>query len=307
VAQNYVEVRNYQRRIDIARRNLKFQEENLEIAQWRLQAGLVRQTDVDQARASLAQTRASLPELEVNLAKAMNRLSVLTGQQPGAVNQRLATSKPLPKIPDSIATAVPSVVLVQRPDIRVAERELAAETARIGQQLAERYPSLNLGGSISWSAYSLTGLGTVDAFVSRVVGKLAATLFDGGRLEQMVQAQTERQKQALANYQSVVLKAIEEVENALIAHAMSRERAKSWQEAALASGSAALQSRQLYQSGLVDFEQVLITDRSQLTAQESLAQAQASELTTLIQLYKALGGGWQQSEQSKTADPPQAT
>ena len=293
VAQNYVDVRNFQQRLDIARRNLAAQTQTLQIAQWRNQAGLARQTDVDQARASLAQTQASLPDLEINLARARTRLAVLTGQPPGAVNDRLQSTRALPALPETVATAIPSVVITQRPDIQVAERNLAEQTARVGQQIAERYPSLSLGGSFSWSAYSLTGLGTMDAFVSRVVGRLAATLFDAGRLKSLVDVQTEAQQQALAEYELVVLQALEEVENALLAHALSRDRTRSWMQASQASSSAATQSRQLYQAGLVDFEQVLITDRAQLNAQESLAQSRATELTTLIQLYKALGGGWQ--------------
>lgn len=291
--QNYVDVRNFQQRLEIARRNLASQKQTLQIAQWRNQAGLARQTDVEQARASVAQTQASLPDLEINLARAKNRLAVLIGQPPGAVNERLSAVRPLPRLPDQVASAIPSVVITQRPDIQVAERSLAAQTARVGQQIAERYPSLSLGGSFSWSAYSLTGLGTMDAFVSRVVGRLAATLFDGGRLKSLVDVQSEAQQQALAEYESVVLRALEEVENALLAHALSRDRTRSWMEASRASSSAATQSRQLYQAGLVDFEQVLITDRAQLNSQESLAQSRATELTTLIQLYKALGGGWQ--------------
>ena len=300
VVQNYVDVRNAQQRLLIAQLNLQAQAQTLQIAQWRNQAGLARQTDVDQARSSLAQTRASIPDLRVSLARAKNRLAVLIGKTPGAVHVRLSEARPLPTLPQTVATAVPAQVLTQRPDIQVAERDLAAQTARVGQQMAQRYPSLNLGGSFGWSAYSLTGLGTMDAFVSRIVGSLAATLFDGGRLRSLVDVQSEAQQQALATYESVVLRALEEVENALVAHAMSRQRSISWMEAAQASSSAASQSRQLYQAGLVDFEQVLITDRAQFNAQESLAQAKANELTTLIQLYKALGGGWQQaSEQTE--------
>ena len=300
VAQNYVDVRNAQQRLLIAQLNLQAQAQTLEIAQWRNQAGLARQTDVDQARASLAQTRASIPDLQISLARAKNRLAVLIGKTPGAVHGRLSEARPLPTLPKTVATAVPAQVLTQRPDIQVAERNLAAQTARVGQQMAQRYPSLNLGGSFSWAAYSLTGLGTMDAFVSRIVGSLAATLFDGGRLRSLVDVQSQAQQEALANYESVVLRALEEVENALVAHAMSRQRSLSWMEAAQASANAASQSRQLYQAGLVDFEQVLITDRAQFNGQESLAQARASELTTLIQLYKALGGGWQQvSEQTE--------
>lgn len=300
VAQNYVDVRNAQQRLVIAQRNLQAQTQTLQIAQWRNQAGLARQTDVDQARASLAQTRASIPDLQISLARAKNRLAVLIGRTPGAVHARLSDVRPLPTLPQTVATAVPAQVLTQRPDIQVAERNLAAQTARVGQQIAQRYPSLSLGGSFSWTAYSLTGLGTMDAFVSRIVGGLAATLFDGGRLKSLVDVQNEAQQQALATYESVVLRALEEVENALVAHALSRERSLSWREAAQASASAASQSRQLYQAGLVDFEQVLITDRAQFNAEESLAQARATELTTLIQIYKALGGGWQRADTGNT-------
>jgi len=296
VAQNYIDVRNFQQRLLIARLNLGFQAETLQIAQWRYQAGLARQTDVAQAMASLEQTRASLPDLEIELARAKNRLAVLTGQVPGAVGERLAAVKPLPYLPPQVATGVPSNVLTQRPDLRVAERNLAAETARVGQTMAKRYPSLNLGASLGWTAFNLTGLGVTDSFIGALFGTLSATLFDGGRLRSQVDAQTAVQEQALIQYERAVLLALEEVENALIAHALSRQRSQAWSASAQAAASAAQQSRQLYQSGLVDFEQVLITERSQLTAQESLAQSQASQLVTLIQLYKALGGGWVETD-----------
>ena len=293
VAQNYVELRNSQERLSIAQRNLASQAETLQMAQWRHQAGLARQTDVAQARASLEQTRASLPDLQIELARANNRLSVLTGQAPGAVNERLANRKSLPSLPDTIATGIPVNVLTQRPDLRVAERDLAAETARIGQAMAKRYPSLNLGGSLGWTAFTLSGIGPANSLIGVLAGTLSGTLFDAGRLRSEVDAQTAVQEQALFNYEQTVLQALEEVENALISHALSRQRVQAWSFSAQASASAAQQSRQLYQSGLVDFEQVLITERSQLNAQESLARAQATELITLIQLYKALGGGWQ--------------
>jgi len=293
VAQNYVDLRNSQERLSIAKRNMAFQAETLQMALWRHQAGLARQTDVAQARASLEQTRASLPDLEIERARANNRLSVLTGQAPGAVNQRLSNIKPLPLLPATIATGIPMDALTQRPDLRVAERNLAAETARIGQTMAKRYPSLNLGGSLGWTAFTLSGLGPTNSLIGVLTGALSATLFDGGRLRSQVDAQTAVQEQALLSYEQTVLQVLEEVENALTSHAFSRQRVQAWSFSAQASASAAQQSRQLYQSGLVDFEQVLITERSQLNAQESLALAQATEFITLIQLYKALGGGWQ--------------
>ncbi len=302
VAQNYVDLRNSQARLSIANRNLASQAETLQMARWRHQAGLARQTDVAQALASLEQTRASLPDLEIELARTKNRLSVLTGQAPGAVNERLSISKPLPLLPDTIATGIPLDVLAQRPDLRVAERNLAAETARVGQTMAQRYPSLDLGGSLGWTAFTLSGLGPANSLIGVLAGTFSATLFDGGRLRSQVDAQTAVQEEALFTYEQTVLQALEEVENALISHALSRQRVQAWSFSAQASAEASRQSRQLYQSGLVDFEQVLITERSQLNAQESLAQAQATQLITLIQLYKALGGGWQ--DQPAAIDEP---
>lgn len=293
VAQNYVDVRNFQQRLAIARLNLASQAETQQIAEWRFQAGLARQTDVAQATASLEQTRASIPDLEIELARAKNRLAVLTGRVPGAVNGRLAATKPLPIVPARVATGVPANVLTQRPDLRAAESNLAAETARVGQTMANRYPSLNLGASLGWTAFTLTGLGLTDTLIGVVFGTLSGTLFDGGRLRSQVQAQSAVQEQALILYEQTVLRALEDVENALIAHAFSRQRSQALSASTVAAESAAQQSRELYQSGLVDFEQVLITERSQLNAQESFAQSQATQLVTLIQLYKALGGGWQ--------------
>ncbi|MFW8565617.1 efflux transporter outer membrane subunit [Orrella sp. 11846] len=301
VAQNYVDLRNAQHRLGLVRRNIRMQQDALQIARWRYEAGLVRQTDVDQARANLAQTQAGLPDLEISVARAANRLAVLVGETPGTLQNLLETSGALPSVPDTIGTAIPVKVLTQRPDVRVAERDLAAQTALIGQQLAQRYPSLDLSGSFSWAAYSLSGLGTIDVFVSRLVARLAMVLFDAGRLKNLVEAQTQAQQAALANYESVILTALEEVENALLAHALSREKTRAWRQAAAASSSAATQSLQLYQSGLVDFEQVLLTQRTELSAQDSLAQARANEVTTLIQLYKALGGGWQPETENEAS------
>ena len=293
VAQNYVDVRSYQGRLIIARSNLKSQSDTLDIAQWRYQAGLARSTDVEQARASLEQTRAEIPDLEVELSRAKNRLAVLTGKIPGALDRRLSVVRDLPTIPEQIAIGIPASVLTQRPDLIVAERNLAAETARVGQKIAQRYPSLSLGGSFGWTAYSLSAMGAADSFISTIIGTLALTLFDGGRLRSIVEAQNAVQEQALITYEQTVLIALEEVENALIAHAYAHDKVTAWAASAEAARNAAELSRDLYQSGLTDFQQVLISERSRLTAEDSLAQARASRVVTLVKLYKALGGGWQ--------------
>lgn len=295
VAQNYVELRAYQHRLAIARDNLASQTETVQITEWRNQAGLVASSDVEQARTSREQTRASIPDLEIGLAAAENRLAVLLGRNPGALHGQLAEMKNFPEVPASVGIGIPADVLRQRPDLIVAERTLAAETARLGQKQAQRFPSLNLGGSFGWQAYSFGALGGSDTLMRAISGTLAATLFDGGRLRSAVAIQSAVQEQALLSYQGSVLGALEEIENALTAYAASRERLEARRAAAEAARNAAALTRNLYQSGLADFQKVLETERTRLSAEDSLATAQASRLTSLITLYKALGGGWQQA------------
>lgn len=293
IARNYVELRAFQRRVAIARDNLASQDETLQITEWRYQAGLARASEVEQARTSREQTRASIPDLQVSLAAAEHRIAVLLGRNPGELQEQLAATKELPSVPASVATGIPADVLRQRPDLIAAERTLAAETARIGQKLAQRFPSLTLSGSFGWQAYSLGALGGAGSIARALGATLAATLFDGGRLRSEVEIQSAVQEQALQSYQSSVLSALEEVENALTGYAAARERVDARRAAAESARTAAELSRNLYQSGLADFQQVLETQRTQLSAEDALALADATLRTTLITLYKALGGGWE--------------
>lgn len=294
VVENYAELRASQQRLLIARDNLASQGETLQITEWRYRAGLVSASDVEQARANRAQTQASIPDLQLALAEAENRLAVLTGHMPGALHDRLAEARPLPRVPAEVAAGIPADVLRQRPDVIAAERTLAAETARVGQKLAQRFPSLSLSGTFGWQAYSLGALGGGDALFRSLSGTLAATLFDGGRLRAAVEAQHAVQEQALISYESAVLGALEEVENALAAHARAYDRLAARQAAAMAARTAAQLTRNQYQVGLSDFQKVLETERTRLSTEDSLATAEATLLTSLVKLYKSLGGGWQQ-------------
>jgi NodT family efflux transporter outer membrane factor (OMF) lipoprotein len=219
LARNYVELRSSQHRIAIARNNLFSQSETLQISEWRFQAGLARASEVEQARTSREQTRAGIPDLEVALATARNRIATLLGRNTGELHDMLATAKPLPAVPDTLATGIPADVVRQRPDLIAAERTLAAETARVGQKLAQRFPSLKVSGSFGWQAYSLGALGSAGALTRAFGGTLAATLFDGEHLRSQVEVQSAVQEQALVSYQSSVLSALEEVENALKGYA----------------------------------------------------------------------------------------
>jgi NodT family efflux transporter outer membrane factor (OMF) lipoprotein len=292
VARNYVELRSYQRRLAIAKDNLASQSETAQITEWRYQAGLANASDVELAKTSREQTRASIPDLEVGLRSAENRLALLLGRNPGYLREQLAEAKELPVLPTNLATGIPTDVLRQRPDLIAAERTLAAETARVGQKLSKRFPSLTLSGSLSWYTFASAGMSTA---IQSIGASLGTTLFDAGRLRAAVDIQSAVQEQALVSYQNSVLTALEEVENALKSYAAGHERVEARRAAAASARNAAQLASQLYQSGLADFQSVLDSERTRLSVEDSLATAEAGLRTSLISLYKALGGGWQES------------
>ncbi|HCK79995.1 MAG TPA: efflux transporter outer membrane subunit [Candidatus Competibacter sp.] len=300
-ALNYVELRAYQERLAIARANVASQAETLQLVQWRAQAGLVSTLDVEQARSNLAQTRAQIPALETGFAEARDRLEILLGQTPGALAGRWSDAAALPRAPTRVMVAIPADTLRQRPDVRAAERKLAAETARIGEAEAGRYPSFNLSGSLGLEAPSLGALAGTDALARSVLGSVVAPIFDAGRIRQQIAIQTAVQEQAFISYQATVLNALSEVENALVALANTRERRKNLQEAVQATQQAATLARQRYSSGLIDFQTVLDTERSVLNLEDNLKSSQAEHLFALIRLYKALGGGWSPAAADQTA------
>ena len=209
VALNYIAARSAQASLVIARDTLATQDDNLQIAIWRRQAGLVSSLDVEQARTQRAQTAASIPTLETAYANAANRLSVLIGEAPGRIGQELAGGAQIPKGPDSIAAGIPADTLRQRPDVRVAERTLAAATARIGVAEAQLYPSLSIGGSIGASALSLGSL--ADAITGSLFGTLSQLIFDGGAARSATRAQEAAADEAFASYRLTVLEALEDV------------------------------------------------------------------------------------------------
>jgi len=303
LALNYVDVRSLQARIAIARENLAFQSETREIAGWRYQAGLVSSLDFDQARATEAQTQAQVPALETSLASSMNRIAVLLGTAPGSVDERLAAPAPIPPVPESVIIGIPADVLRQRPDVRAAERTLAAQTARVGAAVASLYPSLSLSGSLGVDGITLAALTGGASVIRSLAASLAQTIFAGGSLRQQVQVQTAVQEQALATYKSTVLTALEDVENALVSLRRNRERFAFLKTADEAARSAAQLARQRYEVGLVDYTSVVATQQTQLSASESLKSCEAEITTALVQLYKALGGGWTTEDAAVGAVP----
>ncbi len=292
VALNYVELRAYQERLALAQSNLANQTETWQLTQWRVQAGLAGSVDAEQARANLEQTRAQIPVLRTNLAEAEHRLAVLLGRTPASLHDRLAAAAPLPTVPEQIGVSIPAQTLTQRPDVHAAERKLAAETARVGQASAARYPQLTLSGSIGLQALQLDALHAPGAVTRSIVGQLAAPIFDAGRIRQQIEIQNAVQEQALINYEASVQTALREVEDALAALVNQRQRQQALTQAGEAARNAAQLARQQYAAGLIDFQTVLNTERTQLSVDDSLASARADSVSAVIQLYKALGGGW---------------
>ncbi|MGZ3276990.1 MAG: efflux transporter outer membrane subunit [Caulobacteraceae bacterium] len=301
VATNYIEARLAQARLAIARDTLKNQDDNLQIAGWRVQAGLVPSTDAEQARAQRAQTEAGIPLLETSFSNAANRLGVLTGQAPSALRQTMEAVGPIPHGPASVAAGIPADTLRQRPDVRAAERNLAAATAQIGVAEAQLYPSLTLTGSLDTTAARVASLGqtvTGQAFAS-----LSQKIFDAGRLRSQVRSARASADGALATYKSTVLGGLEDVENAIQALNSAKARQASLAVALDASNNAAALARSQYRVGLTDFLTLLQSEQALLQARDSLASAQADQALALVRLYLALGGGWQPSSPETTGTP----
>lgn len=301
VALSYVNVRTTQSRLTYAERNLESQREVVDITTWRADAGLATVLDVEQAKSSYAQTLAALPQLESNLEAAKNRLAVLTGQTPGALESVLSERKAIPVAPAEIVASVPADIMRRRPDIRSAERRLAAQTAQVGVATAELYPSLSLSGSIGVTAGSAGDLFSDALESSRYGLSLNMPIFRAGALLQNIKAQHALVDQALASYEATVLAAYEEVENALTEWANEQRRHASLIDAATSARLASELALIQYNAGLVDFQTVLTADRQLISTEDALAVSDGEMTSNLVRLYKALGGGWSVFPPSATA------
>lgn len=307
VALAYVDLRNQQQRLQIAERNLASQRQTLQITEWRLQAGLTTSLVVEQARTVVAQTAAQVPALQAAIAQAGHTLAVLTGRPPAALNAQLSDVQPLPVPPPALTLRFPADTLSQRPDVLAAAQRVRAALARVDQADAARYPSLRLSGSLGLSAATLGALSGGSAVAASVLGSLSAPVFDGGAARAQVRSQLAALEQSRLSYQSAVLTALKEVEDALAALDGDRQRLVRLQQAAESAATADLLAQQRYASGLVDFQTVLETQRSLLSAQDSVASTRASLLSDHVRLYKALGGGWSPEDAAVPAADPFAS
>ena len=293
IALNYIELRGYQREIEIARENLQSQQQTLELTRTRFQAGVTTQLDVARAQAQVATTAATIPVLDLEVHQTIHRMSVLLGEHPGALIEELAAARQIPGTPPELPVGMPAELLRRRPDIRRAERELAAATARVGVATAQLYPRFTLIGAFGFDASKITHIADYSSHYYAIGPGISWPIFTAGRIRAAIRVQNAQQEQALSAYEQTVLNALRDVEDALVGYSRDRMRRESLAEAVSANHTAVDLAQQQYAQGVVDFLTVLEAQRSLYGAEDQLAQVDARISTDVVALYKALGGGWE--------------
>lgn len=292
VASTYVTLREAETTLAVVSRSLQTLEDTYQLSKWKEQAGSGSALDVQSALTNLEQTRASLPTYRQTVTEARNKLALLSGKQPGALDTLLGKASPVPSTSATLAVGIPADTLRQRPDVRAAGHALEAAIARTSVAQRKRFPTLSLTGSIGVDALRANKLFSPESTFNSLLGSLTAPILDAGTISQTIKIQEAQQKQVLIAYQSSILTALSEVENALSSVQRNSERLASLQKAEAAAGESAKLAQQRYEAGDLDFYTVLDTQRTQLSVQESRIATTASLTTAYIQLYKALGGGW---------------
>jgi len=297
-ARDYIGARAYQQRLIIARDTIRVEQKTLELTSNQFENGLGTALDVEQARALLDATKAEVPSLQTGFDQSVYELSVLLGQPPGALLDEMSAQKRIPLTPPMVPVGLPSDLLQRRPDVQKAERELAAATAEIGVAKSDLFPKFSLTGIAGLQS---TSAGTWLNFASRYwdAGPTVQwELFEAGSIVANVHVQNARQEEALNQYKQTVLVALEDTETALTAYAREQVRRESLTQSAESDQRALELATQLYKSGLTDFLRVLDSERSLYSAQDDLVQSDQTVSLDLVQLYKALGGGWEGEKES---------
>jgi NodT family efflux transporter outer membrane factor (OMF) lipoprotein len=292
VALDYIDIRSLQRRLALARSNADLQQQTLELTQFRAQAGLATDLDVQQALSNVESTRAQIASLEGQVGQALHAIAILLGRPPAELDAELSAPSPIPEAPIEATLGVPADAVRRRPDVRSAERQLAAQAAQVNAVRADLYPSFRLAGSIGLESLSIARLLVPGAGFWSASPSASVRLFDRRQLRENLVVQNERQEQAARGYEMAVLRALQEVEDSLTALAQEQVRRGHLTAAATAAQQTADLSLQLYTAGLRDFRDVLDAQRSLLSLQDSLASSGASVSIDLVRLFKALGGGW---------------
>ena len=296
VALNYIDLRSFQQQIVIAQENLKAQQHSAKLTRDRFQGGFVSALDVANADALVATTASQIPLLETSAWQTIYSMSILLGLEPSALLQELSATSTIPAAPPKVPVSVPSDLLQRRPDIRRAEAQIHAATARIGVATADLFPKISLSGSRGFQDNQLKSLtGWSNRFWS-LGSSVSWPVFDAGRIGSNIELQKAIREQSLIAYQKTVLMALQDVENALIASTKEQEHRNALTEAVAANRKAVDLATQLYTQGQTDFLNVLEAQRALYASEDALVQSTRSISTYLVALYKALGGGWKESD-----------
>jgi len=292
VARNYAELRGTQQQLQILEETLRSERDTLELANARLEAGLGTELDTARAEGLLAVNAAQRPALERFAKQAVYRLGVLLGKDPGALASELETPGAIPFAPPEIPLTLPSELLSRRPDLRRAERDLAAATARIGVAKADLFPRFLIMGSLGRRSEDVADLSSGISQFWNLLPVVRWPIFSGGRIRANIRVQDARHEQALRQYEKAVLTALEEVENALSSHTRELRRQESLRASVAANRRALELAMERYTSGLESFLSVLDAERSVYAAEDQLVQSERNAVVSLIAVYKSLGGGW---------------
>lgn len=293
VARDYLQLRGTQEQLRVTRANLRTAQETLQVSRSRVRSGLAPDLDVQNATAQVENTAASLPQLEQQEEQGMNALALLLGAPPGALRAELAQARAIPPVPPRVPLGLPSELARRRPDVRRAEAQLHSAIADIGVAEADLFPRITLSGSLSLQSLQFKDLGNWASRTYALGPSISLPIFQGGSLRATLDLRRQAQQEAAITYQKAVLQAFHDVDNALIAYNAEQRRREGLQREVEADRSALDVARSRYRSGLTDFLNVLTAERSLLAAEQSLATNASTITTNLVQLYKALGGGWE--------------
>lgn len=293
VSNSYMELRGNQYLLDIAERNLKGQEETYQLTLKLSQAGTSNSLDVSRALAQLEATRASIPPIEARIEALKNSLSVLVGEIPGRLDSGVVGKKPLPSLPATVALGKLDDLLRRRPDVQRAEAQLQQRVARYNISVANLYPKIQFGGSIGFSATDFSNFGSAESFTWSIFPSFSWAAFDLGRVRKQIKSEDAKTLAALNRYEKTVLESLEEIKTSLSDYGQQLKRREILGASSRAADRAADMARQRYRAGLDNFIDYLSADRALLQAENALALSEISTASSLIAIYKALGGGWE--------------
>ncbi len=304
IALNYIEARTAQARLDIAHRNIEAQAGTVRLTRERFNAGLTSELDAIRSEALLTWTQSQIPMLETQRDRSIHRLGVLLGREPGVVKEELLSQASLPTAPDTVPVGLPSDLLRRRPDIRRAERALAASTARVGQATADLFPKFALTGRLAGQSGTFGELLNSGSRVWSIGPGISWPIFQGGAIRANIEVQNARQEQAAIAYEQAILRALEDVENGLVAFAKEQVRRQSLEAVVVANERAVRLANERYIQGLETFLNVLQAQQVLYDSEDQLVQSQSFVLTDLVALYKALGGGWETIDPETAPEEP---